>query len=104
MYAIVKNSGRQFKVQKGATIRIDRSGAEKGSVISFDDVSFYTDKDQTLVGTPKLENVKITGEILGEEKGPKVLVFKFKRRKGYRRKQGHRQKYTKVKITDISVV
>jgi len=103
MYAIVKDRGKQFKVKKGETLLIDRMDVEAGKGISFDEVTFYTDHDRTLVGAPALENVSVKADVLGEEKGTKVLVFKMKRRKRYRRKTGHRQRYTKVRITDISV-
>lgn len=103
MYAIIKDRGRQYKVEKGATILVDRFDVSDDNIIAFDDVVFYTDKDKTLVGTPSVDGVKVTGEVLSEEKGKKIVVFKFKRRKRYRRKQGHRQKYTKVRISEISV-
>lgn len=103
MYAIVNDRGNQLKVKKGEVIDIDRREVEKGDTITFDEVAYFTDKDRSLVGTPKLENVKVTAQVLDEVKGDKIVVFKMKRRKRYRRKQGHRQKYTRVKITDIVV-
>ena len=103
MYAIVKDRGNQLKVRKGEVVNIDSVEVEKGDIITFDEVAYFTDKDRSLVGTPKLENVKVTAQVLDQVKGDKIIVFKMKRRKRYRRKQGHRQKYTKVKITDIIV-
>lgn len=108
MYTVLETGGKQYRVGVGDTIDVELLGAEKGSTISFDRVLMFVDDGQTLVGRPTLAQVKVTGEVLSDDdedpvQGPKVTVFKFKRRKNMRRKTGHRQKYTRVKISGITV-
>jgi large subunit ribosomal protein L21 len=100
MYAIIQDSGRQYKVEKDKEILVDRKSLKEGT-IEFSDVLLYNDGTTTKVGTPIVAGVKVIGEIKGEEKGKKIRVFKYKRRKGYHKTIGHRQKYTRVKIIDI---
>jgi large subunit ribosomal protein L21 len=103
MYTVLETSGKQYKVSVGDVIDIETTGREEGETISFDRVLMYVGDDDTLVGRPVLEEVKVTGEILGPVKGPKVVIFKHKRRKDHRKKTGHRQKMTRVKISSIDV-
>ena len=100
MYAIIETGGKQMRVSEGDIIDVELLGQENGSV-EFDHVLFINDGNTIQVGTPHLANVRVQGELLGEEKGPKVINFKYKRRKNYRRRVGHRQRYSRVKITKI---
>lgn len=97
MYAIIQHSGRQFKVKQGDVILLDRTEAVPGEEISFDKVLFFEGR----AGAPYLEGVHVTGRVKGPALGPKIYVQKFKRRKNYRRRTGHRQPYTEVEITSI---
>lgn len=101
MYAIFKSGGRQYRVEKGATIELDRQGPEEGQKVEFGDVVLYHDGEKARVGAPIVKGVKVLGEVLKNFKGDKVRVFKFRRREGYHRTRGHRSRLTLVKITDI---
>jgi large subunit ribosomal protein L21 len=103
MYSIVETGGKQYRVAVGDLIDVEVLDAAPGSTVSFDRVLMVVGPEQTMVGRPTLPQVKVTGEVLGEEKGPKLTVFRFKRRKGIRKKTGHRQHYTRVKISGITV-
>ena len=95
MYAIVKAGGKQYKVSNGDIIKIDKIDGEVGKVVFFEDVIMVVDdKSKIEVGRPILTYVKVSGEITKQTKGNKIVVFKFKRRKGYRKKTGHRQLLT----------
>jgi large subunit ribosomal protein L21 len=101
MYAIIEDQGRQYTVRQGDLVRLDlRDATEKESIV-FDRVLMVRDDNETKVGTPTLAGAKVIATVLGEVKGTKVVVRKFKRRKNYRRKQGHRQRYTQVRIESI---
>ena len=102
MYAVIETGGKQYRVEQGKLIRIEKLAADAGALVQFNRVLLVADGDKIRVGTPIVPNAKVTGEILGEEKGEKLVVFKFKRTRGYRRRTGHRQKYTAVRITEIS--
>jgi large subunit ribosomal protein L21 len=101
MYAIVYSGGKQYKVVEGETFRVEKIQGDIGSLVSFDKVLMFSDGETVKAGQPYVENVTVTGHIVEQNKAKKVLVFKFKRRKGYRRTQGHRQTYTAVKIDAI---
>jgi large subunit ribosomal protein L21 len=101
MYAVVHTGGKQYKVQKGETLRIEKIPGEVGSAVTFDKVLMVADGEEIRVGQPVLENVKVQASIVEQDKAKKVLVFKYKRRKRYRRKQGHRQPYTAIRIDGI---
>ena len=101
MYAIVDTGGKQYKVQKGETLRIEKIPGEVGSQVSFDKILMLADDDNVKIGRPVLDDVAVKGHIVEQEKAQKIIVFKYKRRKRYRRKQGHRQQYTAVKIDSI---
>ncbi len=101
MFAIVTIAGQQFKVEKDQEIFVHRLDANEGDQLNFDQVHLITDGDNTSVGTPTLK-ASVGATVLEHAKGDKVIVFKKKRRKGYRVKNGHRQSFTKIKIDSIS--
>lgn len=103
MYAIIADRNQQTKVQKGDVILCDLNGKTKGDKVTFDRVLLVGNEGQVTIGKPTVAGASVTGEVLGEATGPKVIAFRFKRRKGVRKKHGHRQSYTQVKITDITV-
>jgi large subunit ribosomal protein L21 len=101
MYAIFRAAGKQFKAEKGKTIRLPLLSAVAGSKITFDEVLLSSDGETIKAGAPLVKGAKVLAEVVGDGKEPKIYVFKFKRRKNYRRKTGHRQKFTEVRITDV---
>jgi large subunit ribosomal protein L21 len=101
MYAVVASGGKQFRVQQGETLKVEKISGEVGSTVSFDRVLMYSDGETVKIGQPLLENATVTGHIVEQGKAKKIIVFKYKRRKRYRRKQGHRQQFTAVKIDSI---
>ena len=102
MYAIIATGGKQYKVSEGDTIKVEKLGAEAGETVTFDKVLAVSDDNGLKAGTPYLEGTSVTGEVVENGKGKKVIVFKYKPKKGYRRKAGHRQPYTRVRITAIN--
>ena len=100
MYAIIATGGKQYRVSEGDVIYIEKIDAEVGSTVSFD-VLLVENEGDVKVGTPVVEGVKVEGKVVGQVRGDKIIVFKYKSKKNYRRKQGHRQPYTKVEITKI---
>ncbi len=102
MYAIVSSGGKQYKVQKGEILRVEKIPGDIGASVSFDKVLMFSNGEDVNIGRPVLENVAVNGHIVEQGKAKKIIVFKYKRRKGYRRKQGHRQQYTAVKIDNIA--
>ena len=102
-YAIIRTGGKQFRVEPGKTIRIPTLVGEAGSSVEFNDILLGSDGSNVRTGVPTLSGAKVTGEIVKHGRGDKIVVFKFKRRKNYSRKQGHRQGFTEVKINDISL-
>ena len=101
MYAIVDISGTQFKVEKDQKIFAPLMEGKEGAKVEFDKVMLIDDKGKVKVGSPTVKGSKVSGKILGHVKGDKVVVFKKKRRKGYRVKNGHRQNYTEILIENI---
>ena len=101
MYAIVEIAGKQFKVEKNKFIYAPLIDAEVGTSLKFSQVLLIENNGKVKVGTPSIKNAKVSGEVLEHVKGDKVIVFKKKRRKGYRIKNGHRQRFTKILIEDI---
>ena len=101
MYAIVDIAGQQFKVQKDQKIFVHRLEAEKGTEMSFDKVLLVDNEGKITLGVPTIENAKVNAKVLDHVKGEKVIVFKKKRRKGYQKKNGHRQQFTQIQIADI---
>ena len=103
MYAVVKTGGREYRVSKGDLIRVEKLEGKAGDQVELKDVLMVSKEGETLVGTPHLTHVVIKGEIIEESKGKKVLTYKMKRRKNYRRFKGHRQTYTTLKVNDIAL-
>jgi large subunit ribosomal protein L21 len=101
MYAIVNTGGKQYKIQQGDILRVEKIPGEIGSSVSFDKVLMFSDGENVNIGQPVLDNVAVKGHIIEQGKAKKIIVFKYKRRKRYRRKQGHRQQYTAIKIDSI---
>jgi large subunit ribosomal protein L21 len=101
MYAVVSTGGKQYKVQKGETLRIEKIAGEIGSKVIFEKVLMVADGENIRVGQPMVENATVQASIIEQDKARKILVFKYKRRKRYRRKQGHRQPYTAIRIDGI---
>ncbi len=102
MYAIIHTCGKQYKVQEGDRVRFEKLPGVEGQSIHFNHVLFYNNGTDVKVGTPLIPEAKVEGQILKTARDKKVLVFKKKRRKGYAKKQGHRQDYTEVKIVKIN--
>ncbi len=102
MYAIIESCGRQYKVEKGDVVFFEKLNAEEGKKVTFDNVVLVSDAGKVQVGNPYVKGVKVEGKVVAHGKGKKIIVFKMKPKKNYRRKQGHRQPYTKVEITTIS--
>lgn len=103
MYAILDVNNRQYKVKQGQEIYVDLQDAEVGSNLKFNRILLTENGDTVNVGTPALDNASVTASVLGHVKGDKVIVFKKKRRKGYKVKKGHRQQFTKIRIDSISI-
>ena len=102
MYAIINISGKQYKVISGARIRVPKQDGETGSKITFDQVLLIKDGDKTEIGAPTLKGASVTGTIIDHGKEKKILVYKKKRRKGYQRKNGHRQWFTEIEFNKIT--
>jgi len=102
MYAIIEEGGRQFKVTGGDTILIDREAGDE-KTIKFDRVLLVAGEGEPKVGLPTVAKATVTADVVGEEKGDKITIQKYKRRKGYHKKIGHRQRYLRVRITGINV-
>ena len=101
MYAIVASGGKQYKVHEGEILRVEKIPGEAGDFVSFDKVLMFSDGKTVNIGRPLLDNVMVKGHIVQQEKAKKIIVFKYKRRKRYRKKQGHRQQLTAVMIDNI---
>jgi large subunit ribosomal protein L21 len=102
-YAIIRTAGFQYRAEPGKTIRIPSLEAQVGDTVTFDEILLGSDGNTVQAGTPLVSGAKVTGEVVRHGKDKKIIVFKFKRRKNYARKQGHRQGFTEVKINDISL-
>jgi large subunit ribosomal protein L21 len=103
MYAVVKTGGREYRVSKGDLIRVEKLKGNVGDQVELNDVLMVSQEGEAQFGTPHLTDVVIKGEIVQESKGEKVLTYKMKRRKNYRRFKGHRQTYTYLKVNDIAL-
>ncbi len=101
MYAIVDIAGQQFKVEKERKIFVHRLSAEEGATVEFEKVLLTDNEGDVKIGAPVLEGAKVTAKVLSHVKGDKVIVFKKKRRKGYKKKNGHRQCFTQIQIEEI---
>jgi len=103
MYAVLKTGGKEYRVTKGDLIRVEKMDGNVGDPVTLKEVLMVSEEGNVQVGTPFLAHAVVTGEIAQHTKGKKVLIFKMKRRKNYRRLRGHRQTYTYIKVNDISV-
>lgn len=101
MYAIIESCGKQYKVAQGDVVFFEKLDAEEGKKVSFDKVILVSEDGKVQVGNPYVKGVKVEGKVVSHGKAKKIIVFKMKPKKNYRRKQGHRQPYTKVEITGI---
>jgi large subunit ribosomal protein L21 len=102
-YAIIRTGGKQFRVEPGMTLRLPTLVGDAGASIEFNDVLLGSDGSSVHTGVPTLSGAKVTGEIVKHGRGDKIIVFKFRRRKNYARKQGHRQGFTEVRLKDITL-
>lgn len=100
MYAIIRTGGKQYCVEEGKSISVEKLDAKVGDEVTFDDVLFVSG-DDARIGNPRVADAKVTGKVLEQGKEKKILVFKYKAKANYRRRQGHRQPFTKVQITKI---
>jgi large subunit ribosomal protein L21 len=103
MYAVIKTGGKQHKVSEGDEIAVEKIGGGKGDIVFFDEVLMVSRGEDIKVGTPYLTGARVSGEIIEQTKANKINVFKMKRRKGFKKKTGHRQKLTRMKIKEISI-
>ena len=101
MYAIIESCGKQYKVAEGDVVFFEKLDAEEGKKVTFDKVILVSEEGKVQIGNPYVKGVKVEGKVVSHGKGKKIIVFKMKAKKNYRRKQGHRQPYTKVEITSI---
>ena len=101
MYAIIESCGKQYKVAEGDVVFFEKLDAEEGKKVTFDNVVLVSEEGKVQVGNPYVKGVKVEGKVVSHGKAKKIIVFKMKAKKNYRRKQGHRQPYTKVEITAI---
>lgn len=101
MYAVIKTGGKQYRVAKGGSLRVEKLDAAEGDTIEFDQVLLVGEGESVKVGTPLLEGSKVTATVEAQAKARKVTGVKFKRRKDYKREFGHRQHYTRLRVTDI---
>lgn len=102
MYAVIETGGKQYRVQEGDTIFIEKVAGNEGEALSFDKILLVSNGEEVKVGKPYVDGVSVQGNIVEHGKAKKIVVFKFKRKKDYRKKQGHRQPYTKVRIEKIN--
>ena len=101
MYAVVNSGGKQYKVQQGQVLRVEKIPGDVGNPVTFERVLMFSDGDNVSIGQPALEDIVVEGHIVEQGKAKKIIVFKYKKRKRYRRKKGHRQEFTAVLIDGI---
>lgn len=102
MYAIIQTGGKQYKVQEGDKLKVEKLvGSEEGQLVTFNRVLYVSAGEEVKIGTPLLEAASVEAEVIRNDRSKKVLVFKKKRRKGYSKKQGHRQDYSEIKVLKI---
>ena len=102
MYAVIETGGKQYKVSEGDVIYIEKLDVEAGAEVAFDKVLLIGEGSDVKVGAPVVDGVSVAGKVIKNDKAKKVVVYKYKPKKGYHKKQGHRQPYTKVEITKIN--
>ena len=103
MYAIIESCGKQYKVSEGDVVYFEKLDKEEGKKITFDNVVLVSNDKKIEVGAPYVKGVNVEGKVVAQGKGKKIIVYKYKAKKNYRRTQGHRQPYTKVEITNIKM-
>lgn len=101
MYAVIQTGGKQYRVEEGNTIRVEKLETENGKEIILDKVLLIGDGDKVTIGRPVIEGAKVTADIVCQMKAPKIIVFKKRSKKGYKKTQGHRQNMTEIKIKSI---
>ena len=101
MYAIIRTGGKQYRVEKGDVLRLERLEGKVGSKVTLDEVLLVGGGDDVTVGSPKVAGASVEGTVVEQDRGPKIRVFKYKKRKHYRRTRGHRQTFTAVKIDSV---
>ena len=102
MYAVIKTGGKQYRVQQGDVIFVEKINAQADEAVTFDEVLLVGNDGETKIGTPVVEGAKVEGKVLAQVKSKKIVVYKYKAKKNERKKQGHRQPYTKVEITAVN--
>jgi len=103
MYAIIATGGKQYKVSEGDILRVEKLGVEAGNNVSFDQVLVVNNDGELVVGQPTVPNVTVSATVMNDGRAKKIIVYKYKRKSGYHKKNGHRQAYTQVKIDKINV-
>jgi large subunit ribosomal protein L21 len=101
MYAVIQSGGKQYRVEPGDTLVVEKLTGEMGDPVEFNEILMLSRDGSVALGHPFVEGARVTGEIVEQGRGEKLIVYKFKRRKNYRRKNGHRQDYTAVKISEV---
>ncbi len=101
MYAVIRSGGKQYRVSQGGRLRVEKLEGEVGSSVTLDDVLMVGEEGNVKIGAPCVDGARVTGTIIAQGRGSKLTVFKMKRRKGYRRKYGHRQDYTEIRVDQI---
>ena len=101
VYAVIQTGGKQYRVQQGDVIYVEKIDAQADETVTFDKVLLVGEGEAVKVGTPAVDGAKVEGKVLGQVKGQKIVVYKYKAKKNERKKQGHRQPYTKVEITEV---
>ena len=103
MYAIIRSGGKQYRAEIGATIDVDRLPNDVGDSIEIGDVLMVANGDDTVIGRPRVEGASVSATVVDQFRGKKIIVYKYRQRTNYRRKQGHRQYYTRLRIDEISI-
>lgn len=101
MYAVIQTGGKQYKVTEGSVLKVEKLDVQPGDRLTLDQVLMVSDGNEVRVGTPLVPNAQVTAVVLEQGRDKKIVVYKYKRRKNYRKKQGHRQPYTKIKVEKI---
>jgi large subunit ribosomal protein L21 len=101
MFAVIRSGGKQYRVNQGGSLRVEKLAGDVGSEITLDDVLMVGEEGDVKIGVPTVDGASVSGTITAQGRGPKLTVFKMKRRKGYRRKYGHRQDYTEIRVDSI---
>ena len=102
MYAVIKTGGKQYRVQPGETVQVEKLDAEVGKTVEFTEVLMVADGENIRLGTPHVAGAKVVAEVVDQGRDAKILVYKYRRRNAWHRKQGHRQPFTALKVTEIS--